>query len=58
MKMNNLLSTEQIEKLVSNINPIYESETGLVGSGEKDGIKYEVQITITRNEDDFIGVYF
>lgn len=57
MKVHELLSKEQIDDLVKNIDPIFEDEKTLLGSRKVFGKIYEVQIIVTRNASDLMGDY-
>lgn len=53
-KSTDLLSKEQVDNLVLDLNPIFVDEVILVGERQKDGVDYQVQIIVTREETDFV----
>ncbi|MGV6830486.1 MAG: hypothetical protein ACWA5P_02850 [bacterium] len=49
-----LISTDNIEKLLNGFNHLFLDETILVDEQEKDGVTYQIQVKVTRDEDEFI----
>ena len=54
MNYKDLLTKEQIDNLISSADPWSLSEKTLIASGKKLGKKYEIQIIVTRDTDDFM----
>ncbi|WP_417200084.1 hypothetical protein [Bizionia sp.] len=57
MEFKNLLSEEQIDNLISDNEPWSLSTKSLIASKKVLGKQYEIQIIVTRDEDDFMDEY-
>ena len=57
MKLNNLLSEEQVDNLIADVEPWCLSTKTLVTSKKVLGKQFEIQIIVTRDEDDLMDDY-
>ena len=52
-----ILKQDQIDDLAKNLQPPFSSEKALIGQTKIFGRNYEIQIIVTRDEDDFMEDY-